>query len=178
MKRLAAIALILTAVAIPASAQRGASRGGFSGRAPSSAPAFHSSPSFSGISRAPMSTPRPAPNARPSFYSANRYPGNRYPIGRPVGNRYPIRRPIPFRNFGYGYPSGTSYVPYPFLDSPFYDDEPHLGADHRTLYFSSDRVIPVHFPRTHDQAKKDLDRLNSWDNSNSNIWSIQLPLDL
>jgi Tol biopolymer transport system component len=55
------------------------------------------------------------------------------------------------------------------------DDEPHLGSDHRTLYFSSDRVVPVHFPRTHEQAKKDLDRLNSWDNSNSNVWSIQLP---
>jgi len=55
------------------------------------------------------------------------------------------------------------------------DDEPHLGPDHRTLYFSSDRVVPVHFPRTHEQAKKDLDRLNSWDNSNSNVWYIQLP---
>jgi hypothetical protein len=32
------------------------------------------------------------------------------------------------------------------------DDEPRLAPDHRTLYFSSDRVVPVHFPRTHEQA--------------------------
>jgi hypothetical protein len=54
------------------------------------------------------------------------------------------------------------------------DDEPHLGADHRTLYFSSDRVTPVHFPRTHDQAQKDLERLENWDNSNTNVWFIPL----
>jgi Tol biopolymer transport system component len=55
------------------------------------------------------------------------------------------------------------------------DDEPHLGPDHRTLYFSSDRGVPVHFPRTPEQAREDLKRLESWDNSNSNVWSI--PLD-
>lgn len=55
------------------------------------------------------------------------------------------------------------------------DDEPHLGADRRTLYFSSDRVIPVHFPRTHEQAQKDFERMESWDNSNTNVWFI--PLD-
>jgi Tol biopolymer transport system component len=54
------------------------------------------------------------------------------------------------------------------------DDEPHLGPDHRTLYFSSDRAEPVHFPRTREQALKDLDRLEMWDNSNSNVWSISL----
>jgi Tol biopolymer transport system component len=54
------------------------------------------------------------------------------------------------------------------------DDEPHLGPDHRTLYFSSDRAIPVHFPRTREHAREDLERLDSWDNSNSNVWSIPL----
>jgi hypothetical protein len=54
------------------------------------------------------------------------------------------------------------------------DDEPRLGPDHRTLYFSSDRAVPVHFPRTHDQARLDLERLDQWDNSNSNIWSLPL----
>jgi Tol biopolymer transport system component len=54
------------------------------------------------------------------------------------------------------------------------DDEPHLGPNHRTLYFSSDRVVAVHFPRTHEQARRDLERLESWDNSNSNVWSISL----
>jgi hypothetical protein len=40
--------------------------------------------------------------------------------------------------------------------------------------FSSDRVVPVHFPRSHEQAQKDLERLDLWDNSNSNVWSIPL----
>jgi hypothetical protein len=56
------------------------------------------------------------------------------------------------------------------------DDEPHLGPDHRTIYFSSDRAFVVHFPRTREQAQKDLDRLEIWDNSNNNVWSITLPL--
>jgi hypothetical protein len=54
------------------------------------------------------------------------------------------------------------------------DDEPHLGQDRRTLYFSSDRAVPVHFPRTHEDAQRDLERLESWDNSNSNVWYIPL----
>ncbi len=54
------------------------------------------------------------------------------------------------------------------------DDEPHLGADHRTLYFSSDRSAAVHFPRTHRQAEQDLERLELWDNGNSNVWTLSL----
>jgi WD40-like Beta Propeller Repeat len=54
------------------------------------------------------------------------------------------------------------------------DDEPRLGPDHRTIYFSSDRVVPVHFPRTHEQAQQDLERLELWDNSNTNVWSISI----
>jgi hypothetical protein len=54
------------------------------------------------------------------------------------------------------------------------DDEPHLGADHRTVYFSSDRAVPVEFPRTRAQAREDLKRLELWDNSNSNAWFMSL----
>ena len=50
------------------------------------------------------------------------------------------------------------------------DDEPHLGQSN--IYFSSDRAVPIHFPRTHEQAEKDLDRLETWDNSNSNVWYL------
>ncbi|HVT96972.1 MAG TPA: hypothetical protein VHE33_05650, partial [Acidobacteriaceae bacterium] len=57
---------------------------------------------------------------------------------------------------------------------PSTDDEPRLGPDHRTLYFSSDRAVVVHFPRTREMAEKDLERLDSWDNSNNNVWSISL----
>ena len=54
------------------------------------------------------------------------------------------------------------------------DDEPHLGPDHRTLYFSSDRSAVVHFPRTPAQADDDLKRMDQWDNGNTNVWSISL----
>jgi hypothetical protein len=54
------------------------------------------------------------------------------------------------------------------------DDEPHLGPDHRTVYFSSDRAVPVHFPRTHEDARRDVERLEQWDNSNSNVWYLSL----
>jgi hypothetical protein len=54
------------------------------------------------------------------------------------------------------------------------DDEPHLSHDLQTLYFSSDRWIPVHYPRTPAQAQADLQRIESWDNSNTNAWFVQL----
>jgi hypothetical protein len=54
------------------------------------------------------------------------------------------------------------------------DNEPKLGRDGVTLYFSSDRTEASHFPRPRVQAEKDLERLNVWDNSNSNVWMISL----
>jgi hypothetical protein len=54
------------------------------------------------------------------------------------------------------------------------DDEPHLGPDHRTVYFSSDRSVPVSFPRSAEQARQDLKRLEIWDNSNSNVWFMPI----
>jgi Tol biopolymer transport system component len=55
------------------------------------------------------------------------------------------------------------------------DNEPHFSHDLHTLYFSSDRMMPVHFPRTAAQAQADLERIDSWDNSNSNAWSVPFP---
>jgi hypothetical protein len=55
------------------------------------------------------------------------------------------------------------------------DDEPHLGPDRKTIFFASDRAVPVQFPRTHEQAIADEKRLEAWDNSNSNVWWIPLP---
>lgn len=54
------------------------------------------------------------------------------------------------------------------------DNEPKLGRDGSTLYFSSDRTEPVHFPRATADASRDLQRLNQWDNSNSNVWTFSL----
>lgn len=59
-------------------------------------------------------------------------------------------------------------------DGPSTDDEPHLGPDRRTLYFASDRAVPVTFPRTLEQAAEDLKRLELWDNSNSNVWFMSI----
>jgi Tol biopolymer transport system component len=58
------------------------------------------------------------------------------------------------------------------------DDEPHLGPDHRTLYFSSDRAVSAHFPRSREQAQKDFDHMESWGyfSDYTNIWSIPLTL--
>ncbi len=53
-------------------------------------------------------------------------------------------------------------------------NEARLGSDHRTLYFTSERTLPLQFPRTREQAQADLARIQAWDNGNQNIWSISL----
>jgi hypothetical protein len=54
------------------------------------------------------------------------------------------------------------------------DNEPNLAPDGHTLYFSSDRSVPLHFPRTPGQARADLSRIESWDNGGSNVWSLSI----
>lgn len=54
------------------------------------------------------------------------------------------------------------------------DAEPRLGPGHATLYFSSDRVVPVAFPRTRAQARADTARMLAWDNGNYNVWKVSL----
>jgi WD40-like Beta Propeller Repeat len=58
--------------------------------------------------------------------------------------------------------------------NPTDDGEANLSPDRRLLYFTSGRVVPVHKDRTREQAAEDFRRLNLWDNSNSNVWSISL----
>jgi Tol biopolymer transport system component len=60
------------------------------------------------------------------------------------------------------------------VNGPSTEDEPHFSPDLRTLYFASDRTVPVRFPRTAEQAALDLQRIALWDNSNNNPWSIPL----
>jgi Tol biopolymer transport system component len=50
----------------------------------------------------------------------------------------------------------------------------HLGPDHRTLYFSSTRGVPVHYPRSEAQGHRDVARMDAWDNGLDNLWSISL----
>jgi hypothetical protein len=54
------------------------------------------------------------------------------------------------------------------------DNEPNLAPDGHTLYFSSDRSVPLHFPRTPAQARADLSRIESWDNGGANVWSLSI----
>jgi hypothetical protein len=54
------------------------------------------------------------------------------------------------------------------------NNDPRLGPDHRTIYFSSDRTVLVHFPRAHAQAVEDEKRLEAWDNGATNVWMIPL----
>ncbi len=81
---------------------------------------------------------------------------------------------IAFRKAGtWGMPAPIRYVG---DDTNGYssDDEPHLSPDLRTLYFSSDRSLPAHFPRTSAQASADVQRMESWDNGNNNAWYVPL----
>jgi hypothetical protein len=59
-------------------------------------------------------------------------------------------------------------------NSPGSDAEARLSPDCRTLYFSSERTMRVHFPRTREQAERDLSRIQSWDNGQYNIWWVSL----
>jgi Tol biopolymer transport system component len=60
------------------------------------------------------------------------------------------------------------------------DDEPHLSPDHRTLYFSSDRPVPTHFPRSPEQAQLDFKHLDTqgWFSGYANVWSIPISASL
>lgn len=54
------------------------------------------------------------------------------------------------------------------------DAEARLSPDHRILYFSSERVLPVTYPRSREQAVVDAQRMKIWDNGNYNIWRVAL----
>ncbi|MEO7730856.1 MAG: hypothetical protein ABIY55_07795 [Kofleriaceae bacterium] len=59
------------------------------------------------------------------------------------------------------------------VNSPNSEAEARLSPDGRTLYFSSNRVVPVKYPRSHADAVRDVERL-SWDNTLYNIWQVDL----
>jgi WD40-like Beta Propeller Repeat len=52
--------------------------------------------------------------------------------------------------------------------------EARLGPDHRILYFSTNTVPPVSFPRTREQARGDLADMLEWANGRQNIWFVSL----
>lgn len=52
--------------------------------------------------------------------------------------------------------------------------EARLSPDHRTLYFSSNRVMPAPSPQDRSTRQKSLDRMLAWDNGLANIWRVSL----
>ena len=52
--------------------------------------------------------------------------------------------------------------------------EARLGPDHRSLYFSTNTVPPVSFPRTRQQSGSDLRQMIVWANGRQNIWYVSL----
>ncbi|GAB3102233.1 hypothetical protein [Lysobacter terrae] len=60
------------------------------------------------------------------------------------------------------------------INSPLSDAEPRLSPDGKDLYFSSERTLPVQFPRSEVQATEDTKRMEQWDNGNYNIWKVPL----
>jgi Tol biopolymer transport system component len=59
------------------------------------------------------------------------------------------------------------------LNSAGSDAEPRLSPDGRTLYFSSERLLPVSMPMQPGDAAQALQRL-AWDNGLYNIWQADL----
>jgi Tol biopolymer transport system component len=58
--------------------------------------------------------------------------------------------------------------------SPASDAEARLGPDHHTLYFASDRTVPVALPVPPGQADQALGDLATWNNGLYNIWTVDL----
>jgi hypothetical protein len=60
------------------------------------------------------------------------------------------------------------------VNGPDDTNEARLGPGGTTLYYSSDRQLPIHYPRTRAEAEADQQRIEAWDNGNLNIWSVPL----
>jgi len=54
------------------------------------------------------------------------------------------------------------------------NNEARLGADHRSLYFSTNTVEPVTYPSTRELTASALARMLVRDNGNDNIWTVSL----
>jgi Tol biopolymer transport system component len=54
------------------------------------------------------------------------------------------------------------------------DIEARLSPDHRTVYFSSNRLVPAPMPRARAETVQTLARIATWDNGLLNIWQVSL----
>jgi Tol biopolymer transport system component len=60
------------------------------------------------------------------------------------------------------------------INSAQSDAEPRLSPDNQTLYFSSDRVVPVPKPIPAGKGMEVLREMSSWNNGQYNIWIVDL----
>lgn len=60
------------------------------------------------------------------------------------------------------------------LNSEGSDAEPRLSPDLKTLYFSSERMIPQGFPRSRAEGAAAIAAANAWNNGLYNIWKVDL----
>jgi hypothetical protein len=60
------------------------------------------------------------------------------------------------------------------INSPQSDAEPRFSPDNQTLYFSSDRVVPVAKPIPADRGMDVLREMTTWNNGLYNIWMVDL----
>ncbi len=54
------------------------------------------------------------------------------------------------------------------------DDDALVAPDQRTLFFSSDRSVPVHLPHSRTEAEQAVKDMQGWNNGNANVWSMSL----
>lgn len=52
--------------------------------------------------------------------------------------------------------------------------EARLSPDGKTLYFSTNTVPPVSYPRSKERAQRDLEQMQVWANGRQNIWYVPL----
>lgn len=60
------------------------------------------------------------------------------------------------------------------INSPQSDAEPRLSPDNHTLFFSSDRIVPVPKPISAGKGKEVLREMTGWNNGQYNIWTVDL----
>jgi Tol biopolymer transport system component len=60
------------------------------------------------------------------------------------------------------------------INSPQSDAEPRLSPDNQTLYFSSDRIVPVPKPIPAGKGMEVLREITSWNKGQYNIWMVDL----
>ena len=74
---------------------------------------------------------------------------------------------------GWSAPQALCYTG-PGNGSQTFDDDATLSPDQRTLYFASDRSVPVALPKSRAEAEQAVKDMQGWNNGDANVWSIPL----